>query len=155
MILVSIKIIVIIIVPWSRPNVVVLEVEHMQQSLKQLLSSEVWDWDQKLVILSTVQQLDDWSVLSRAVVQDVESDGAKAFLKAAEAVDDIPFGITSEDAVFSKYEMSKDGVVLFKKVWCSGGHHNTLATSFHSFGRCRFLCILSSLVVLWCRPLSH
>ncbi|XP_076149747.1 protein disulfide-isomerase [Alosa pseudoharengus] len=47
--------------------------------------------------------------------KDVESDGAKAFLKAAEAVDDVPFGITSDAAVYSKYEMSKDGVVLFKK----------------------------------------
>ncbi|KAF4080284.1 hypothetical protein AMELA_G00168660 [Ameiurus melas] len=47
--------------------------------------------------------------------KDVESDGAKAFIKAAEAIDDIPFGITSEDAVFSKFEVTKDGVVLFKK----------------------------------------
>lgn len=52
-------------------------------------------------------------------VQDVESDGAKAFLKAAEAIDDIPFGITSEDAVLSKFEVTKDGVVLFKKVFSS------------------------------------
>ncbi|KAB5584659.1 hypothetical protein PHYPO_G00110050 [Pangasianodon hypophthalmus] len=43
------------------------------------------------------------------------SDGAKAFIKAAEAIDDIPFGITSDDAVFSKFEVTKDGVVLFKK----------------------------------------
>lgn len=73
-----------------------------------------------------LSQLDNWS-LSFAAVQDVESDGAKAFLKAAEAVDDIPFGITSEDAVYSKYEMSKDGVVLFKKVWCSRGHQHFLS----------------------------
>uniref|UniRef100_A0A8K9XN54 protein disulfide-isomerase n=1 Tax=Oncorhynchus mykiss TaxID=8022 RepID=A0A8K9XN54_ONCMY len=46
---------------------------------------------------------------------DVESEGAKAFLNAAEAVDDVPFGITSNDAVYSKFEVSKDGVVLFKK----------------------------------------
>uniref|UniRef100_A0A6Q2XBG7 protein disulfide-isomerase n=1 Tax=Esox lucius TaxID=8010 RepID=A0A6Q2XBG7_ESOLU len=46
---------------------------------------------------------------------DVESEGAKAFLKAAEALDDVPFGITSDDAVFSKFEVSKDAVVLFKK----------------------------------------
>lgn len=50
-----------------------------------------------------------------AFFKDVESDGAKAFLKAAEAVDDVPFGITSDAAIYSKYEMSKDGVVLFKK----------------------------------------
>uniref|UniRef100_A0AAZ3QDH3 protein disulfide-isomerase n=1 Tax=Oncorhynchus tshawytscha TaxID=74940 RepID=A0AAZ3QDH3_ONCTS len=46
---------------------------------------------------------------------DVESEGAKAFLNAAEAIDDVPFGITSNDAVYSKFEVSKDGVVLFKK----------------------------------------
>lgn len=51
--------------------------------------------------------------------QDAESDGAKAFLKAAEAVDDIPFGVASDDALFSKFELSADGVVLFKKVRCS------------------------------------
>lgn len=49
-------------------------------------------------------------------VQDVESDGAKTFIKAAEAIDDIPLGITSDDSVFSKFEVTKDGVVLFKKV---------------------------------------
>ncbi|XP_012674009.2 protein disulfide-isomerase [Clupea harengus] len=47
--------------------------------------------------------------------KDGESESAKAFLKAAEAVDDVPFGMTSDAAVFTKYEMSKDGVVLFKK----------------------------------------
>uniref|UniRef100_A0AAZ3SND4 protein disulfide-isomerase n=1 Tax=Oncorhynchus tshawytscha TaxID=74940 RepID=A0AAZ3SND4_ONCTS len=47
--------------------------------------------------------------------KDAESEGATAFLKAAEAVDDVPFGITSNEAVFSKFEVSKDGVVLFKK----------------------------------------
>ncbi|XP_046899688.1 protein disulfide-isomerase [Hypomesus transpacificus] len=47
--------------------------------------------------------------------KDVESEGAKAFLKSGEAVDDVPFGITSDDAVYAKYEVSKDGVVLFKK----------------------------------------
>lgn len=49
-------------------------------------------------------------------LQDVESDSAKQFLLAAEAVDDIPFGITSNSGVFSKYQLDKDGVVLFKKV---------------------------------------
>lgn len=49
-------------------------------------------------------------------MQDVESDDAKTFIKAAEAIDDIPFGITSDDAVFAKFEVTKDGVVLFKKV---------------------------------------
>ncbi|MBN3314263.1 PDIA1 isomerase, partial [Atractosteus spatula] len=47
--------------------------------------------------------------------KDSESDDAKTFLKAAEAVDDIPFGITSSDALYAKFEVSKDSVVLFKK----------------------------------------
>jgi len=47
--------------------------------------------------------------------KDVESAGAKAYEKAAEATDDIPFAMTSDDAVYSKFEVSKDGVVLFKK----------------------------------------
>uniref|UniRef100_A0A8C0PU15 protein disulfide-isomerase n=2 Tax=Canis lupus familiaris TaxID=9615 RepID=A0A8C0PU15_CANLF len=51
----------------------------------------------------------------REYTGDVESDFAKQFLLAAEAIDDIPFGITSNSDVFSKYQLSKDGVVLFKK----------------------------------------
>ncbi|XP_036766529.2 protein disulfide-isomerase [Manis pentadactyla] len=47
--------------------------------------------------------------------KDVESDTAKQFLLAAEAIDDIPFGITSNSDVFSKYHLDADGVVLFKK----------------------------------------
>ncbi|KYO29873.1 protein disulfide-isomerase [Alligator mississippiensis] len=47
--------------------------------------------------------------------KDAESEPAKQFLLAAETVDDIPFGISSNGDVFSKYQLSKDGVVLFKK----------------------------------------
>ncbi|KAI5934031.1 protein disulfide-isomerase [Manis javanica] len=47
--------------------------------------------------------------------KDVELDAAKQFLLAAEAIDDIPFGITSNSDVFSKYQLDADGVVLFKK----------------------------------------
>ncbi|XP_022595613.1 protein disulfide-isomerase [Seriola dumerili] len=47
--------------------------------------------------------------------KDAESAGAKAYAKAAEAIDDIPFAMTSDDAVYSKFEVSKDSVVLFKK----------------------------------------
>lgn len=50
------------------------------------------------------------------IPQDLTSEAAKEFLLAAESVDDIPFGISSSDDVFSKYQLSKDGVVLFKKV---------------------------------------
>uniref|UniRef100_A0AAQ5YZ86 Protein disulfide-isomerase n=1 Tax=Amphiprion ocellaris TaxID=80972 RepID=A0AAQ5YZ86_AMPOC len=47
--------------------------------------------------------------------KDANSEGAKAYEKAAEAIDDIPFAMTSNDAVYSKFEVSKDSVVLFKK----------------------------------------
>lgn len=47
--------------------------------------------------------------------KDAESAGALAYEKAAQAIDDIPFAKTSNDAVYSKFEVSKDGVVLFKK----------------------------------------
>uniref|UniRef100_A0A287AQH8 protein disulfide-isomerase n=1 Tax=Sus scrofa TaxID=9823 RepID=A0A287AQH8_PIG len=51
----------------------------------------------------------------REYTGDVESAAAKQFLLAAEATDDIPFGVTSNSDVFSKYQLDKDGVVLFKK----------------------------------------
>lgn len=66
-----------------------------------------------LFLRSTAQ---DWPPLFPFLFQDVGSDSAKQFLLAAEAVDDIPFGITSNSDVFSKYQLDKDGVVLFKKV---------------------------------------
>ncbi|CAG06136.1 unnamed protein product, partial [Tetraodon nigroviridis] len=47
--------------------------------------------------------------------KDAESADAKAFEKAAEAIDDIPFAVTSDEAIHSKFEVSKDSVVLFKK----------------------------------------
>ncbi|KAK6170122.1 hypothetical protein SNE40_018594 [Patella caerulea] len=47
--------------------------------------------------------------------KDQESDAAKAFKEAASNIDDIPFGITSDDAVFKEYEVDRDAIVLFKK----------------------------------------
>ncbi|XP_028310762.1 protein disulfide-isomerase [Gouania willdenowi] len=47
--------------------------------------------------------------------KDAASDGAKIYQRAADAVDEIPFAMTSSDAVFSKFEVSEDSVVLFKK----------------------------------------
>lgn len=49
-------------------------------------------------------------------LQDQTSEGAKAFLASAAAVDDHPFGITSDDSVFSEYKVEGEKVVLFKKV---------------------------------------
>lgn len=47
--------------------------------------------------------------------KDPKSADAQVFEKAAEAIDDIPFASTSDDAVYSKFEVSQDGIVLFKK----------------------------------------
>ncbi|XP_068606952.1 protein disulfide-isomerase [Brachionichthys hirsutus] len=47
--------------------------------------------------------------------KDAASADAEVFGRAAEVTDDIPFAITSDDAVFSKFDVSKDGIVLFKK----------------------------------------
>lgn len=71
-------------------------------------------------LLSLRGTAQDWPPLFSLPLQDVESDSAKQFLLAAEAVDDIPFGITSNSGVFSKYQLDKDGVVLFKKVSSPG-----------------------------------
>lgn len=51
-----------------------------------------------------------------SVLQDLEGNDAKTFFQAAEAVDEVPFGITSNADIFAKYDMQQDGVVLFKKV---------------------------------------
>jgi len=47
--------------------------------------------------------------------KDQASDAAKEFLKVAGAMDDLPFGITSDPEVFADNKMEADGVVLFKK----------------------------------------
>ncbi|XP_055509777.1 protein disulfide-isomerase [Leucoraja erinacea] len=47
--------------------------------------------------------------------KDLEGNDAKTFFQAAEAVDEVPFGITSNADIFAKYDMQQDGVVLFKK----------------------------------------
>merc|ERR1712242_529945 len=45
---------------------------------------------------------------------DETTDGAKAFLGAASSMDDIPFGITGDEAVCSEYGVSGEGVVVVK-----------------------------------------
>jgi len=67
--------------------------------------------------VSTQEDLDKLMAADVAVVgffKDQESDDAKAFLEAASNVDDIPFGITSEQALFDANKVEKDSVVLFK-----------------------------------------
>ncbi|NWV69035.1 PDIA1 isomerase, partial [Malurus elegans] len=59
--------------------------------------------------------VDSSEVVVIGFFKDVTSEAAKEFLSAAEAVDDIPFGISSSTDVFTKYQISKDSVILFKK----------------------------------------
>jgi len=59
--------------------------------------------------------VEDNKVMVIGFFKDVESDNAKAFLKAADSLDDQVFGITSDDAVFAKYEAKDGSIVLFKK----------------------------------------
>ncbi|RLV92098.1 hypothetical protein DV515_00013915 [Chloebia gouldiae] len=59
--------------------------------------------------------VDSSEVVVIGFFKDLASEAAKEFLLAAESVDDIPFGISSSVDVFSKYQISKDSVILFKK----------------------------------------
>merc|ERR1712062_366413 len=46
--------------------------------------------------------------------KDETTDGAKAFLGAASSMDDLPFGITGDEAVCSEHGVSGEGVVVLK-----------------------------------------
>jgi len=61
----------------------------------------------------TFQESADVVVIGFFKKQD--SDKAKAFLEVASALDDTPFGITSEDALYKEYKIKEDGVLLLKK----------------------------------------
>ena len=63
-------------------------------------------------------------VIPACVFQDPASADAKTFLEVAAGVDDIPFGITDNDAVFSEHKVEKDTIVLFKKVCISSSPVN-------------------------------
>merc|ERR1712098_77794 len=47
--------------------------------------------------------------------KDAASDDAKVFLAVADTMDDYPFAIVSDDALFTEKNVEKDGIVLFKK----------------------------------------
>jgi len=47
--------------------------------------------------------------------KDQNSEAAKTFIEVAKTIDDVPFGITSSEDVFSDNKVDKDSIVLFKK----------------------------------------
>nr|AMM62661.1 conotoxin-specific protein disulfide isomerase variant 4 [Conus bullatus] len=59
--------------------------------------------------------IDSDEVIVMGFFKDQEDEGAAAFKKIAAEIEDIAFGITSEESVFKEHKMKKDGVVLFKK----------------------------------------
>lgn len=71
------------------------------------------------VELATVEAaekfLKDNMVVVVGFFKDRESAEAKAFLASANAVDEYPFGITSEEDVYKKYEAKCGSIILFKQ----------------------------------------
>merc|ERR1712072_1459958 len=57
---------------------------------------------------------DGKSVAVIGYFKDQTTDGAKGFLGAASSMDDIPFGITGDEAVCSEHGVSGEGVVVLK-----------------------------------------
>lgn len=70
--------------------------------------------------LQTVEEtkalIDSKDVVVVGFFTDEKSAAAKAFLDAASSVDDIPFGISTNEEVMKEYKITKDTVSLFKKV---------------------------------------
>ncbi|EDO36830.1 predicted protein, partial [Nematostella vectensis] len=68
--------------------------------------------------LATADAMKDFITKEVAVVgffTDKESDAAKAFLSAADGIDDVEFGIVSDKAIASEHKVEGDKIVLFKK----------------------------------------
>ena len=59
--------------------------------------------------------IEDNKVAVIGFFKNKESDEAKAFLSAADTMEDAKFGITSEDEVFKAHEVEGDKIVLFKQ----------------------------------------
>lgn len=69
--------------------------------------------------LETIEASEEFLKENQVVVvgffKDRESAQAKAFLATANSVDEYPFGITSNEDVYKKYEASCGNVILFKQ----------------------------------------
>ncbi|XP_043836321.1 protein disulfide-isomerase-like [Dromiciops gliroides] len=87
-------------------------------------AKDIVEWMKKriqpsLIILedaAAVQSLVDSNEVSViGIFKDARSANVENFTAAAECMDDIPFGITYSDDTFSKYQLDKDSIILFKK----------------------------------------
>lgn len=69
--------------------------------------------------LKTVEEAKEFIESGNVVVvgffKDQTSDAAKTFLSVASAIDDIPFAITSDDAIFDSNDAKCGTIILFKK----------------------------------------
>merc|ERR1712107_164568 len=61
------------------------------------------------------KMVEDNKVAVIGFFKDVESKDAKAFMEAADTLDDQIFGITSEEALMTKFSAKDGDIVLFKK----------------------------------------
>ncbi|XP_073968403.1 protein disulfide isomerase [Rhodnius prolixus] len=59
--------------------------------------------------------IDEHPVVVIGYFKDPECEGAKRFLDVASTVDDHPFGIVSDNALFSEFSVEEDKVILYKK----------------------------------------
>lgn len=70
--------------------------------------------------LTTTDEIKEFTAKKDVVVvgfyKDKESDTAKAFLEAAQGIDDIEFGLVQDEALAKEHSVEGDNVVLFKKV---------------------------------------
>lgn len=70
--------------------------------------------------LATVEAAKEFVEASNVAVigffKDQTTEQAKTFLEVASGIDDIPFGIASDDAVCAEFSTKCGTIVLFKKV---------------------------------------
>ncbi|XP_030375237.1 protein disulfide-isomerase [Scaptodrosophila lebanonensis] len=65
-------------------------------------------------VVDAEQFLKDNEIAIIGFFKDLESDEAKTFTKAANALDSFVFGISNNDDIFTKYEANNNAVILFK-----------------------------------------
>lgn len=81
--------------------------------------------------LTTADEIKEFTAKSDVMVvgfyKDKESDAAKAFIEAAQGIDDIEFGIVHDEALAKDNNVEGDNFVLFKKVQFSFWIENSIS----------------------------